>query len=178
MASSSVCDLDRTTACEQFQPLVARTVKSLQVDPRLREDANQEGMIGLLNAFDHFDPDKGVHFSVFARSYIKGAIGRGIFGTTPTAEVPVGDSVDLSLLDEDGGGGKSLGDPETALMESLALRDWLDSLAPKDSWLIWRRYWQGVTTAEIAVELKATVHWVNERHRILLSRGRQTLMAA
>lgn len=41
------------------------------------EDAMQDGMIGLINAIDRFDPGRGTRFSSFAWSWISGAILRG-----------------------------------------------------------------------------------------------------
>jgi RNA polymerase sigma factor (sigma-70 family) len=166
MATSLTCDFDRTTVCEQFKPLVNSTVNKLNVAPEMREDAEQEGMIGLLKAYDRYDPDSPVHFSVYARPYVKGAIIRGIFGQPMDLDlVPVGDSHDLALIEDPDP------DPEARYIESLMLREWLDSLAPKDGWLIWRRFWQGATSAEIAGELSHTAHWVNERQQILIGRA-------
>jgi RNA polymerase sigma factor (sigma-70 family) len=185
VGSAISCDIDRANVCMRFKPLVTRTISNLNVDSRFRKDAEQEGMVGLLNAFDRYDASRGVHFSVFARPYVKGAIVRGIFRTSPTVDlVPVGDTLDLALIDgsrgQDRHGGEPLGDPdpEVTLIENLALRDWLDSLDPRDGWLVWRRYWQGATSAEIGAELTATIHWVNERHRVLIARGQLALSMA
>ncbi len=79
--------------------------------------------------------------------------------------VSVGDIHDLSLLE------RPEPSPEATYIENVLLREWLDSLAPKDGWIILRRFWQDATTAEIAAELSHTDHWVNERQRILLARA-------
>lgn len=38
------------------------------------EDLEQEGVIGLMNAINRFDPSRGVKFKFFARGFIRGAI--------------------------------------------------------------------------------------------------------
>jgi RNA polymerase sigma factor (sigma-70 family) len=188
------CDFDRTTVCERFKPLVRRTISSLMVTRNMREDAEQQGMIGLLNAYDRYDATLSVNFSVFARPYVKGAILRGIYakdkeitfesrGTSSEVEqFCLRPSTDISgkvlELTPDMNEVFRLRCPTPQPVEAGAdasevatVHRWLDSLAPKDAWLIWRRFWQGGSSAEIATELSHSVHWVNERQRILLTRA-------
>lgn len=54
--------------------LVVSTVARLGVSRRHREDAQQEGMIALLNACKAFDPNAGVQFSTFAVKAITNAV--------------------------------------------------------------------------------------------------------
>jgi RNA polymerase sigma factor (sigma-70 family) len=156
MTTSMTVEFDRTTACERYKPLVNSTVATLRVARDMREDAQQEGMIGLLKAYDRFNPAMSVDFSVFARPYVRGAIIRGIFGPAMVVRtVPVGDVNDLAELQDPDP------DPESGYIEKMMLKEWLDSLAPKDGWLIWRRFWQGATSTEIA----------GERQQILIGRA-------
>ena len=170
--SATAVDFDRTTVCERFTPLVKKTISGLNIPQALREDAEQEGMIGLLKAFDRYDTQSPVHFSLFARPYVRGAIIRGVMprdNALPTT--PVGDAVDLDVL------GREPVDQTIDVIENVELLAWLDSLAPTDSWLVWSLYWQGATSIEVASDLNRTVHWVNERHRILIGRAQSILGA-
>jgi RNA polymerase sigma factor (sigma-70 family) len=174
--------LDRTSVCERYKPLVEHTINKLGISGYEREDALQEGMVGLQRAYDRFDRSRGVDFAVFARPHVRGAILRGIMPKPKSVRlVLAGDFYDVAQVDEQRGrlrrGGAPLGDPdlEAAAVEILVLNQWLESLAPRDGWIIWRRYFHGATTAEIAVEINATPHWVNERHRILIQRAKAAL---
>jgi RNA polymerase sigma factor (sigma-70 family) len=171
--SYSPGDLDRSNVCEAYAPLVYGTVKRLGIVPKLWKDAVQEGMIGLLHASDHYDANSPVHFSVFARTYVKGAIIRGMFGKPEEATtIPVG------ALAEVYKNTVPLSDVIEEVEDRAGLHQWLDTLSPKDQWLIWRRYWQDATSAEVASELNTTTHWVNERHGILLKRAKSELPPA
>lgn len=52
------------------------------------EDIIQQGMIGLINALDHFDPNRGVRFATFATPTIVGEIRRYFRDKTWSVRVP------------------------------------------------------------------------------------------
>lgn len=54
--------------------LVYALADSYQLHPSLYDDLVQEGMIGLINAVDKFDPSKGIKLTTYATFYIKGCI--------------------------------------------------------------------------------------------------------
>lgn len=53
---------------------VARRIKSNLPNTVLLEDLEGYGVIGLLEAIDRFDPDRGINFEAFALARIRGAI--------------------------------------------------------------------------------------------------------
>jgi RNA polymerase sigma factor for flagellar operon FliA len=60
-----------------YAPLVRFVVGRLGIPPTSlleAEDLVSYGMIGLINAIDRFDPDRGVRFEAFATSRIRGAV--------------------------------------------------------------------------------------------------------
>ena len=52
------------------------------------DDVVQQGMIGLINAFDHFDATRGVHFATFATPTIIGEIRRYFRDKTRGVRIP------------------------------------------------------------------------------------------
>ncbi|MBV9229698.1 MAG: FliA/WhiG family RNA polymerase sigma factor [Chloroflexi bacterium] len=61
----------------EYAPLVRFIVGRLGIPPTNildAEDLVSHGMIGLINAIDRFDPERGVRFEAFATSRIRGAV--------------------------------------------------------------------------------------------------------
>lgn len=68
-------DMDaRQTLIEQYQPLVFREAVKYPVQEALLLDLIQEGTVGLMEAADKFDIDKGVAFPLYAVHRIRGRI--------------------------------------------------------------------------------------------------------
>lgn len=68
-------DMDaRQTLIEQYQPLVFREAVKYPVQEVLLLDLIQEGTVGLMEAADKFDIDKGVAFPLYAVHRIRGRI--------------------------------------------------------------------------------------------------------
>src|SRR5215204_3084660 len=82
---------DANAICEQYAPLVEGMVRRLHVPDALLDDARQEGFIGLIEAVRHYDTTSPVHFAIFAKSYVKGAILRGIYTRTQVTETAAED---------------------------------------------------------------------------------------
>jgi RNA polymerase sigma-B factor len=58
---------------QRCQGLV-RAIASEFRSPGLADDLVQVGFVGLLNAIEHFDPDRGTPFVLFARHFVRGEI--------------------------------------------------------------------------------------------------------
>jgi RNA polymerase sigma factor (sigma-70 family) len=151
--------------CEQYTPLVEGMVRHLHVPHNLRNDARQEGYIGLLKAVRRYDSTSPVHFAVFAGPYVKGAIVRRIYTKAQVTEtaaedprarrVPAGDSFEI----------------ESDIVEALQIEDWLATLPLADAWLLRRTYWDDATSDQIAADLGVTRRRVNQIHTKLLRQG-------
>ncbi|MCW5941924.1 MAG: RNA polymerase sigma factor RpoD/SigA [Fimbriimonadaceae bacterium] len=68
--------------------LVINVAKSYRNRSVPLEDLIQEGAIGLMQAAERFDPDKGYRFSTYATHWIRQAIGRAIDNKSKAIRVP------------------------------------------------------------------------------------------
>lgn len=68
-------DLDsRRRLIEQYQPLVFKVASRWRHNETVIMDIIQEGTIGLIEAVENFDPERGVAFSLYAAHRIRGRI--------------------------------------------------------------------------------------------------------
>ncbi len=68
------CEKSRQELIVAYQPLVYREVGRLSPHPRHRWDLFQEGCVGLIEAVEAFDPERGCLFSTFASYRILGRL--------------------------------------------------------------------------------------------------------
>jgi RNA polymerase sporulation-specific sigma factor len=64
----------RQRLIEAYQPLVFKVVMQLRPPEAHLMDLIQEGAVGLIEAVERFDPDRGVRFSTFASYRIRGRV--------------------------------------------------------------------------------------------------------
>ena len=66
------CEESRRQLIIKYQPLVYSELGRLSYKPEHRLDLLQEGTVGLIEAVDRFEPERGVLFTTFARYRIRG----------------------------------------------------------------------------------------------------------
>lgn len=64
--------LARSTIIEHYQPLVFKATTGWRMDETLLMDMIQEGTVGLIEAVEHYDYQRGVAFSLYALHRIRG----------------------------------------------------------------------------------------------------------
>ncbi|MCW5937096.1 MAG: sigma-70 family RNA polymerase sigma factor [Fimbriimonadaceae bacterium] len=87
-AAQAGCSDSRKRIVEANMRLVVNIAKGYRHRSISLEDLVQEGAIGLLQAIDRFDPEKGFRFSTYATHWIKQAIARAITGKTSAIRLP------------------------------------------------------------------------------------------
>ncbi len=80
----------RRVLIEAAVPLVTALVRNYR-SPRVeRDDLVQEGMIGLCEALDRFDPEKGFRFNTYAAFWVKKRVLRSLYQQSRVIQVPTG----------------------------------------------------------------------------------------
>ncbi len=64
----------RQQLIKSYQPLVYKLAKQINSDQGIIMDLIQEGNIGLIDAVDSFDPERGAKFTTFALYHIRGRV--------------------------------------------------------------------------------------------------------
>lgn len=64
----------RARLIEAYQPLVFKVAMALRLRDAVLMDMIQEGTVGLIQAVERFDPERGVRFSTFATYRVRGRI--------------------------------------------------------------------------------------------------------
>jgi len=169
VSQPSTTPADEADICNKYTPLVYGMVHRLRVPVALRDDARQEGFIGLIEAVRRYDVTSPVHFSVFAEPYVKGAILRRIYTRTQLTETAA----------EEPRAGHPVADGtfeiDTAVVEAVHLEAWLATLPLADAWLLRRFYWDDADSGQIAADLGLTRRRVNQIHVKLLRQGATAL---
>ena len=71
-ACKAGCSESRDRLITSYQPLVFKTALSFGLQEALTLDLIQEGTVGLIEALERYDPQRGVAFSLFALHRIRG----------------------------------------------------------------------------------------------------------
>lgn len=91
----------RMRLIESNMRLVINIAKSYRNRSIPLEDLIQEGAIGLMQAAERFDPDKGYRFSTYATHWIRQAIGRAIDNKSKAIRLPAHVSQSLRKVERE-----------------------------------------------------------------------------
>jgi RNA polymerase sigma-B factor len=79
---------ERAALIEEFMPLARSLARGLRTNRDSRDDLVQVACVGLVEAFDRFDPERGLMFSSFAVPTIMGELRRHLRDRTWRLHVP------------------------------------------------------------------------------------------
>lgn len=94
-------DRARQRLIESNMRLVINIAKTYRNKAIPLEDLIQEGAIGLMQAAERFDPDKGFRFSTYATHWIRQAIGRAIDNKSKAIRLPAHVSQSLRRIEKE-----------------------------------------------------------------------------
>jgi RNA polymerase sigma-B factor len=110
---------ERAAVIEEFMPLAISLARGFRTNKESRDDLVQVACVGLVKAFDRFDPERGLMFSTFAVPTILGELRRHLRDRTWRLHVPR-DIQELSV---------ALGPAAEALSGELGRSPTIDELA-------------------------------------------------
>jgi RNA polymerase sporulation-specific sigma factor len=125
----------RQRLIESYQPLVFKVVMGLRPPETLVMDLIQEGAVGLIEAVERFDADRGVRFSTFASYRIRGralnALGRVRADASLDQLVAYGDDASqvVGMADPDAAAMLAGVEDRAAVEHVLAL---IDAMPPRE----------------------------------------------
>jgi RNA polymerase sigma factor (sigma-70 family) len=156
----------------QHQPLINAMVRRAGARAGQRQNAEQAGIVGFLEALARFDPDRGTPLVAFAKPFVKGAVLAVVYDTAE--RVPTFDLSDLTDDDEPGIEDAALTFAD--LTDAVgALRQFVAGLAATHQHLVKRIFVDDATQAEVARELGVSRAAVNQMLAGIYRRGREEL---
>ncbi len=95
------CPTARERLIESNMRLVVNIARSYRTRNIPLEDLIQEGLIGLIQAAERFDPDMGYRFSTYATHWIRQAIGRAIDSKSKAIRIPAHVAASLRKIERE-----------------------------------------------------------------------------
>jgi RNA polymerase sporulation-specific sigma factor len=89
----------RARLIESYQPLVFKVAMHLRLREEIVMDMIQEGTVGLIEAVERYDPDRGVRFSTFATYRIRGRILNALHRERPIPSAEAADGEADTLIE-------------------------------------------------------------------------------
>ncbi len=148
----------RAKIIESYQPLVFKILSKIGHPPELTLDLLQEGMVGLIEAVDRFEPGRGWKFYTFAYYRIKGCILNALTRKMPSWE----------LFEE-------MEVKEPFNLDEGLVSVGLGSLEEDDRKVIENIYYKGKALKDVAREMGFSVSKIQRIHKRALKKLREVL---
>lgn len=147
----------RAKIIESYQPLVFKVLSKIGHPPELTLDLLQEGMVGLIEAVDRFEPQRGWKFYTFAYYRIRGSILNALTRKMPSWE----------LVDE--------AEPKEEGFDEDILSLELGVLSREDKRVIEGIYYEGKGLKDIAKEMGLSLSKIQRIHKRALKKLKEVL---
>lgn len=149
----------RLRLIESYQPLVFKVVMQIRPPDAVLMDMLQEGTVGLIEAVERFDHERGVRFSTFATYRIRGRVLNALRRNRPpdySLEQEGQDDLPLS---------SRLADPESAAalagveddVLAAQVRDAINGLPDRERTILQATYVQARAPRRVAAELRISL---------------------
>lgn len=169
-------DIDsRLRLIEAYQPLVFKVVMSLRPPEAIVMDMIQEGTIGLIEAVERFDHERGVRFSTFASYRIRGRVLNSLQQSRPSAysldqESESGEPLVARLVDPASDAGMQGVEDEVAAAQ---MRGAMDALPARERLILRAMYVEARLPRNVAAELRISLSHFYRLQKQALARMRR-----
>lgn len=157
----------RARLIEAYQPLVFKVVMGLGLPPAHLMDMIQEGTVGLIDAVERFEPERGFRFSTYAGYRIRGSVLNALRRERVWAlSLDDADGAVLERL-EDGAAEDALGAVEDSVLAGQVTQG-VERLPPRERAVLDAFYFRPRSAAVAARELGVSLsHLYRLHHRAL-----------
>ncbi len=165
----------RLRLIEAYQPLVFKVVMSLRPPESIVMDMIQEGTIGLIEAVERFDDQRGVRFSTFATYRIRGRVLNSLRQARPSMysldhEGETAEPLAARLVDPSSDAALQGVEDEVAAAQ---MRRAIDTLPARERLILRAMYIESRLPRTIAAELRISLSHFYRLQKQALARMRQ-----
>lgn len=157
----------RARLIEAYQPLVFKVAMALHLRETVVMDMIQEGTVGLIQAVERFDPDRGVRFSTFASYRIRGRILNALRRERGRLRPDAEDAEESLARVADPAAAEALASVEDAVLVGQIVSA-IDDLPPRERRILVGAFLAAEEPGRIADELKISLsHFYRLQQRAL-----------
>lgn len=166
----------RRRLIEAYQPLVFKVATALRLREAVLMDMIQEGTVGLIQAVERFNPERGVRFSTFATYRIRGRILNALHRDRRRA-ADAGDAAEACGRLADPAAADALASVEDAVLVRQIVSA-IDGLPARERRILRGAFLAAEEPSRIADELKISLSHFYRLQQQALRRIRETFLPA
>ena len=164
----------RARLIEAYQPLVFKVAMALRLREPVLMDMIQEGTVGLIQAVERFDPDRGVRFSTFATYRVRGRMLNALRRERGAAGPDAEDAAESLARVADAAAADALASVEDAVLVSQIVSA-IGGLPARERRILTGAFLAAEEPARIADELKISLSHFYRLQQQALRRVREML---
>ncbi len=166
----------RARLIESYQPLVFKVSMHLRLREAIVMDMIQEGTVGLIEAVERYDPDRGVRFSTFATYRIRGRILNALHRerTLTSAAVEGEDEALIERVPDLGAADRLAGVEDALLVEQIVAA--MERLPEREQRIVRAMISKEEEPRRIADELRISLSHLYRLHKQAVQRIQASLL--